>query len=395
MNLLTRLTTGLFLMLILLSEDQLSAQVAWQNQTSGTSNDLHDVQFIDSQTGWVVGDNGTILKTTNGGLLWSAQTSGLTQDLYAVFFINSNTGWLCGDAGKILKTTDGGANWTPQSLGISVSGVLHDVYFIDASTGYIAGTYALYKTTDGGNTWAVTHNGNSSATNSVHFKDAMNGYSCGLNGKIRKTSDGGASWTQVNIGSSDDYYDVFVGGNKIFVVGFEGEVLSSSDNGSTWVSYPVPSSLYSIFFLDNNNGWFCGSSGKTYYTTNGGASWTQASTGNSTAMRDIFFLDQNTGWVVGYSGRIMKYIGLGTRLPENKMSETTVYPDPATDVLNLSRQWNGEDLRYQIYNACGQEVRNGSCSQMSNQIPIAELQKGIYFLRIDGEETNVLRFIKD
>jgi photosystem II stability/assembly factor-like uncharacterized protein len=113
----------------------LHAQTAWQNQTSGTSNDLHDVQFIDSQTGWIAGDNGTILKTTNGGTTWSPLTSGLSQDLYAVFFINSSTGWVTGDGGKILKSTDGGSSWTPQSLGITTSGLLHDVYFVSSSVG--------------------------------------------------------------------------------------------------------------------------------------------------------------------------------------------------------------------------------------------------------------------
>lgn len=374
---------------------QTVSQVAWQNQTSGTTNDLHDVQFIDSQTGWVVGENGTILKTTNGGTSWSSQTSGLSQDLYAVFFINASTGWACGDAGKILKTTDGGSTWSPQSLGITTSGVLHDVFFTSLNVGFIAGTFGVYKTTDGGSSWSLSHTSNSSAINSVYFKDAMNGYSCGLNGKIRKTSDGGASWTQVNASSSDDYYDVFVGGNKTFVVGFEGEVLSSSDNGSTWNSYPVPSSLYAIYFIDNNNGWFCGSSGKTYYTNNGGVSWTQASTGYSSSMRDIFFLDQNTGWAVGYSGRILKYTGISTTRIENTNFEFEISPNPVNDLLLIRTEAIHINRSYSIVNALGMEVLTGVLQDQANEIQLSHLPSGIYFLSINGAAENRIKFIKN
>jgi photosystem II stability/assembly factor-like uncharacterized protein len=223
----------------------------------------------------------------------------------------------------------------------------------------------------------------------------MNGYSCGLNGKIRKTSDGGATWTQVNATSGDDYYDVFVGANKTFVVGFEGEVLSSSDNGSTWNSVAVPSSLYAIYFIDSNNGWFCGSSGKTYFTNNGGSTWTQAATGNSTSMRDIFFLDQNTGWVVGYSGRIMKYVGIGTNIEENVFKTFSVFPNPAKDVLVLNHDVKGLNAQFCIYNALGTEVAKGIIDETTNQISIAELAKGVYFLALKGEKEQFWKFIKE
>ena len=44
------------------------ADVIWQSQISGTTNPLHSVYFINEDTGWVVGDNGTILKTSDGGV---------------------------------------------------------------------------------------------------------------------------------------------------------------------------------------------------------------------------------------------------------------------------------------------------------------------------------------
>lgn len=35
---------------------------------------------------------------------------------YGIFeFINKNTGWVCGDGGRIMKTTNGGTYWIIQN----------------------------------------------------------------------------------------------------------------------------------------------------------------------------------------------------------------------------------------------------------------------------------------
>ncbi|MBI3195177.1 MAG: T9SS type A sorting domain-containing protein [Ignavibacteriae bacterium] len=66
------------------------------------------VQFSDANNGWISGQGGTILYTTNGGTNWLSQTTNTTKDLYSIFFVNQNTGWAVGDSGIILKTTSGG-----------------------------------------------------------------------------------------------------------------------------------------------------------------------------------------------------------------------------------------------------------------------------------------------
>jgi len=57
-----------------------------------------------------------ILSTTYGQWFWQ---NPLPQgnDLYSVHFINSNTGWMVGEVGTILRTTDGGSTWENQVSG--------------------------------------------------------------------------------------------------------------------------------------------------------------------------------------------------------------------------------------------------------------------------------------
>ena len=85
------------------------AQNPWFTQNSGTSEDLRAISVVNADTAYVVGFNGTILKTTDGGTVWQPLTSGTTEPLFSVFFIDDTTGWVAGN--NIYKTNNGGENW--------------------------------------------------------------------------------------------------------------------------------------------------------------------------------------------------------------------------------------------------------------------------------------------
>ena len=75
----------------------------------------YSVFFTDTLTGFAVGSQGTIIKTSDGGINWTSQFSGTTKGLGSVCFINENIGYCAGHQGTIIKTTDGGLNWTNQT----------------------------------------------------------------------------------------------------------------------------------------------------------------------------------------------------------------------------------------------------------------------------------------
>ncbi len=75
----------------------------------GTNYNLKSMKIINQNISYGVGSAGKIIKTTNGGTNWSVLTSGITEDLYNIFFLDSFTGWCVGANGKILKTVTGGA----------------------------------------------------------------------------------------------------------------------------------------------------------------------------------------------------------------------------------------------------------------------------------------------
>jgi photosystem II stability/assembly factor-like uncharacterized protein len=72
------------------------------------------------------------LKTSNGGVLWSSITSGTSNPLEKITFVNLITGIVVGTNGTILRTTNSGLNW----ISINVTSTnLRSIFFLDANTG--------------------------------------------------------------------------------------------------------------------------------------------------------------------------------------------------------------------------------------------------------------------
>ena len=77
--------------------------------------------FVDANNGWSYfgsGQNGAdppykIFSTTNGGTDWTEQFSdNISGELNAIKFSDLNNGWVIGQNGKVLKTTNGGVIWS-------------------------------------------------------------------------------------------------------------------------------------------------------------------------------------------------------------------------------------------------------------------------------------------
>lgn len=80
----------------------------------------HGISFHDDLTGWMVGENGTIEHTTDGGATWTPQTSGVTTTLRDVDVLSADVVVVAGSDGVVLVTGSGGSSWTrldPAPLG--------------------------------------------------------------------------------------------------------------------------------------------------------------------------------------------------------------------------------------------------------------------------------------
>ncbi len=105
--------------------------VDWVTLVSNTNVVLNSIYFAQQNVGLIVGNDGMILRTTDG-VNWQRISGALCNnavDFYSVKFINSFTGYISGEWGAILMTTNGGVTFIqPTSTEIPKSFSLFQNY---------------------------------------------------------------------------------------------------------------------------------------------------------------------------------------------------------------------------------------------------------------------------
>jgi hypothetical protein len=86
---------------------------SWSALSVPINNYFYDIDFIDSQNGIIVGWDGSCLKTVDGGTSWTAEPNILQGDAYGVDFVNAQNIWVSGD-GLIAKNQGFGTAWQSQ-----------------------------------------------------------------------------------------------------------------------------------------------------------------------------------------------------------------------------------------------------------------------------------------
>ncbi|MFP5260326.1 MAG: WD40/YVTN/BNR-like repeat-containing protein [Blastocatellia bacterium] len=185
--------------------------------------DLYSVQFTDADYGYVVGDSGLILASTNGGASWREQKSGTDAQLFHLSF-QGDKGWVVGTGGVILHTDDAGRNWYAQRSGTADD--LNRVYLINDKDGLITGDNGLLlRTGNGGATWERVPLNVREPLFGMSFIDKKTGWVVGYNGRIIRTYDGGRNWVEQDSATTGDLFSVSFHKNRGYAIGRDGLVM--------------------------------------------------------------------------------------------------------------------------------------------------------------------------
>jgi hypothetical protein len=105
--------------------------------------------------------------------------------------------------------------------------MINDIYFWSATDGILVDYSGVYKTTDGGETWAdkTTPTVKNRYLQSVTFLDRFTGFAVGLSGVIFRTTDGGETWKQEMSPTTQGLTNVEIHEGKVYAVGNNGVVL--------------------------------------------------------------------------------------------------------------------------------------------------------------------------
>jgi photosystem II stability/assembly factor-like uncharacterized protein len=300
-------------------------QNVWEKIQSPTTEVLQKVVFVDSVTGWAVGDSGIIIHTSDAGNTWGIQHYNVDYNILSVSFPNKNLGWALARTyfgTDIMKTFDGGNSWKNESYN-GPDPYLQSICFADSLNGWIGTLYGeILNTTDGGHLWnSALIDTFASTINNFTFANNNYGFACGghtdLLGAIYKTTDGGKNWTAKSVAAEPIQKLLLLDSNNIVGIGGDFELgsgfVKSSNAGVDWVYtlLNIRATGMGISFRTASEAWVpLKYFGKFLVTYNAGDTWNEYITPDSVSMLDIVFTDSLHGYAVGENGNILKYKGI-------------------------------------------------------------------------------------
>lgn len=231
----------IFAVLFFLNLLQMHSQYIWQNIRA----QYRSVCQVSKLEVFIVGDEGTILKTTDGGNGYKRIDLSIRADLFSVDFSGLGNGIIVGDSGYVLTTQNGGNDWFIQKIGIER---INSVKFVDSNTAYISNNKGeIFRSIDCGLNWDMIHSNGNIPINKITFSDQRNGFAICGNGQIIYSDDFGISWNAIYSDNSRKLLDVdFLDSQKGILLSYkknEGMTISTTtDRGSQWVNTKIESS---------------------------------------------------------------------------------------------------------------------------------------------------------
>ncbi len=220
----------------------------------------------------VVGERGTILRSTDDAHSWQAATVPAASTLTAVSFAHGSTqGWAVGHDALILVTHDAGLTWQKQWQGANLTDSFLSVLALDARHVLAVGAYGLFVATDdGGKTWVRRkvleedyHLNRLSQGPSGHL------YLAGEHGTLLRSTDLGAIWQRIDSPYDGSFYGILpLDAHTLVAHGLRGRIYTSVNDGSTWILVPNEQHALiatavklpdgAVLFAGQSRAWFIG-----------------------------------------------------------------------------------------------------------------------------------------
>jgi len=370
--------------LILRTED---GGLNWTTQTSGITNVLNSNDYIsyyndngdEVKMHIAVGENGVILKSVDNGSTWLQMTSGSFQNLNDVTIYSPNNILVCGDSATLLKSVDYGVTWTPVSINTTenlneIASIGPSLMEVRISSVVVGNGGTIFVSTDNDEWFAIA----SGTTENLLTAAFMNNVviCAGDNGTILKSIDNGATFITSASGVTTKIFDVkFVSSTALIGTSEDGTMLRSEDVGDNWSTILTGSTadLFSVNFGSETFGISTGSENTEIYTTDGGVTWL-TSIVPPAAIKNI-----------------NEPVNLSQNYP-NPFNPSTVISYNVMDNANVS---------IKVYDMTGREVRTlvntfQNAGTYSVNFNASNLASGIYFyvLRVNSGSMEITKTMK-
>lgn len=324
----------------------LSAQ--WFDIEVNVSSNLNSICILSENSGWIVGDNGTILYKIDEK--WIEYPKITDADLYAVVFNNKSDGWVVGQNGTILHYN--GRKW--EKVESPTEETLYSISFVNPAQGLAVGnrnTILLYEN----EFWSKVDKSPMGNFYAVSTKDDFSMIGGGLENRsvpllsIRNNA--------VNdISKSLDQVYVFIKGltvidrKNVWAVGMPGSIFHF--DGYNWEkieTYERIPSLNCIYFPNELEGIAVGYDG-TILTFDENR-WQRENVPTRVTLNGVSASEVNY-YAVGNNGTVLTMKRLAskdviTQKIDPAHTNIKSYPNPASEILNIQiadKEWNIESI---------------------------------------------------
>ncbi len=209
---------------------------SWLIEKWGTFS-FNDIEMIDETTGFIAANNGYILYTADGGKTWHVMDwENVNSNFNAISFYK-NKGVIVGDRAYILTTTDRGKTWSLQQL----NQAKYKKNFLKLNNVQLFGDDTVIITADegfyikGGNNftnWSV-HKFKDNNLYTLYFTDMLNGIIAGEKAELYFTHDGCEKWIVQKL-KGEKINELSLNNNLLWVIGNNSMLMLSRDMGKTW-----------------------------------------------------------------------------------------------------------------------------------------------------------------
>jgi photosystem II stability/assembly factor-like uncharacterized protein len=294
-------------------------RVAFASSEATCPAQVTDLSFVNPNLGFVLLEDGTVVRTPDGGKTFSQRTAvpetraangSLVPE--AIAFTGPKTGVaiLSGSGGRIYRTADGGTSWTLVSNSVPQLRALH---FVDATTGFAVGDGgAFLKTTNGGVTFTAQPLAGAAGGQNLSSIDCASATTClmavGDSNRLIRTDDGGATSTAVSPANRRVSAAAFASAGRAVAVGEGGTTVVSNDAGVNFA--PVGARLAGSFgvirSVFGSRAYAPGANGRVARTLDGGKTWSAFAVSTPASVADVSFPVPATGFALDTSGTVLR-----------------------------------------------------------------------------------------
>lgn len=265
----------------------------WTRGNVATSEDVLDVAFPTTQTGFALDVAGGLFRTNDGATSWKGLDTGTTARPQAIAAPTTRTVILAGPTG-LRRSTDGGDTFDTVTDRDVVKAKLSAVDRAGSSTLFASGRRDVLRTTNGGKAWMPIHK--PGRVRAVDFLTAKTGFLLTDTGTLFRTANAGRKWTPLPaVGTDAATGMAFSSATRGYLVidrfgdvtQRSGFLMTTSDGGRTWhpqfvVSAPI--APMGIAAAPGGTDYLLGGESSLLFTTTRGAAG-KASTLTATTKR--------------------------------------------------------------------------------------------------------------